>query len=207
MPWTVACQTPLPMGFPRQEYWNGLPFLPPGDFPDPGIEPASPALVGRFFTTEPPAFLHSVLCQFFPALLSLSLLPYSYSFKFPILLSLTVLVIYFQEIYKSYWDFKYLNLRGILQNTYLECLKVMTKEERLRIVKGQRDQRDVVAAALCFLEWDSSTEKGLDWKNGWNPSKVWILLKNYSYGVVIAPPLEQWLLSFSTLRLPWWLRW
>ena len=41
-------------GFPRQEYWSGLPFLPPGDLSDPGIEPASPILAGRFFTTEPP---------------------------------------------------------------------------------------------------------------------------------------------------------
>ena len=42
-PWTVARQAPLSMGFPRQEYWSGLPFPPPGDLPDPGIEPASPA--------------------------------------------------------------------------------------------------------------------------------------------------------------------
>ena len=41
-------------GFPRQEYWGGLPFPSPGDLPDPGIKPASPALSGRFFTTEPP---------------------------------------------------------------------------------------------------------------------------------------------------------
>ena len=47
-------QAPLSMGFPRQEYWSGLPCPPPGDLPDPGIEPASPALAGRFFTTEPP---------------------------------------------------------------------------------------------------------------------------------------------------------
>ena len=45
---TVACQTPLTMGFSRQEYWSGLPFPPPGDLPDPGIEPASLALAGRF---------------------------------------------------------------------------------------------------------------------------------------------------------------
>ena len=38
----------------RQEYWNGLPFLSLGDFPDPGIKPTSPALTGGFFTTEPP---------------------------------------------------------------------------------------------------------------------------------------------------------
>ena len=42
-PWTVACQAPLPMGFPRQEYWSGLPFLPPGDLSDVGVEPAAPA--------------------------------------------------------------------------------------------------------------------------------------------------------------------
>ena len=42
------------MGFPRQEYWSGLPYPSPGDIPDPGIEPTSPALAGGFFTTEPP---------------------------------------------------------------------------------------------------------------------------------------------------------
>ena len=47
-------QVPLSMGFPRQEYWSGLPFPSPGDLPDPGIKPKSPALAGRFFTTEPP---------------------------------------------------------------------------------------------------------------------------------------------------------
>ena len=52
--WTVAHQAPLSMGFPRQEYWNRLPFSSPGDLPDPGIELTSPALAGRFFTTEPP---------------------------------------------------------------------------------------------------------------------------------------------------------
>ena len=39
--WTVACQSPLPTGFPRQKYWRGLSFLPRGDLPDPGVEPAS----------------------------------------------------------------------------------------------------------------------------------------------------------------------
>ena len=43
-PWTAARQAPLSMGFPKQEYWSGLPFSPPGDLPDPGIEPRSPAL-------------------------------------------------------------------------------------------------------------------------------------------------------------------
>ena len=52
--WTVACQAPLSMGFPRQEYWSGLPFPPSGDLPDPGIEHVFPALADRFFITEPP---------------------------------------------------------------------------------------------------------------------------------------------------------
>ena len=42
------------MVLPRQEYWSRLPFPPPGDLPNPGIECTSPALAGRFFTTEPP---------------------------------------------------------------------------------------------------------------------------------------------------------
>ena len=41
--WTVACQVSRPMGFPRQEYWSKLLFPSPGDFPDPGIKPESPA--------------------------------------------------------------------------------------------------------------------------------------------------------------------
>ena len=52
-PRTVARQPPLSMGFPRQEYWNGLPYPFPGDLPDPGIKPPSPALAGIVFTTEP----------------------------------------------------------------------------------------------------------------------------------------------------------
>ena len=52
-PWTVASQAPLSMGFPRQEYWSGLSFPSPGDLHNPGIEPVSLALSGRFSTTEP----------------------------------------------------------------------------------------------------------------------------------------------------------
>ena len=51
-PWTIACQVPLSMEFSREEYWSVLPFPPPGDLPDPGLEPTSlvsPALAGRFF--------------------------------------------------------------------------------------------------------------------------------------------------------------
>ena len=49
-PWTVSCQVPLFMAFPRQEYWTGLPFSPPGDISSPEMESPSPALAGRFFT-------------------------------------------------------------------------------------------------------------------------------------------------------------
>ena len=52
--WTTACQAPLFMEFPKQEYWSGLLFPSPGDLPYPGIKPSSPAWAGRFFTTEPP---------------------------------------------------------------------------------------------------------------------------------------------------------
>ena len=53
-PRAVARLTPLSMGFPRQEYWSGLPFPSLGDLPDPGMEPMSLALAGIFFITEPP---------------------------------------------------------------------------------------------------------------------------------------------------------
>ena len=55
--WTVACQVPLSVGFSRQEYRSGLPFPPPGDIPDPGTKPTSPALAGGFFTTELPGII------------------------------------------------------------------------------------------------------------------------------------------------------
>ena len=51
-PWTAAHQAPLSIGFPRQESWSGLSFLPPGDLSNPGIQPMvpmSPALQGDFF--------------------------------------------------------------------------------------------------------------------------------------------------------------
>ena len=55
--WTVTCQAPLSVGFSRQEYWNGLPCPPPGDLPNPGIEPKplkSPALQADSFPLVPP---------------------------------------------------------------------------------------------------------------------------------------------------------
>ena len=71
IPWTAAHQTPLSMEFSRQEYWNGLTFLSPGDLPDPGIERGSPALQADSILSEPPnplkilksESLHKLLCQ------------------------------------------------------------------------------------------------------------------------------------------------
>ena len=51
--WTVVSQASLSMGFPRQEYWSGLPFLSPGDLPDSGIEPGSPALQEDSLPSKP----------------------------------------------------------------------------------------------------------------------------------------------------------
>ena len=49
---TVACQAPLSMGISRQEYWSGMPFPSPGDLPDAGIEPGSPALQANSLPSE-----------------------------------------------------------------------------------------------------------------------------------------------------------
>ena len=59
--WTVARQAPLSMGFSRQEYWSRLPFPSPGDLPDPGIEPGSPALQADTLSSEPPGELKHII--------------------------------------------------------------------------------------------------------------------------------------------------
>ena len=56
-PWTVACQALLSMGFPRLEYWSGLPFPSPGDLPNPGTEPRSPVLQVDSLPTEQRGYL------------------------------------------------------------------------------------------------------------------------------------------------------
>ena len=53
----------VPGIFFSQEHWSRLPFLPPGHFPDPGIEPLSPALAGKFFTSEPPGHIRSQIAN------------------------------------------------------------------------------------------------------------------------------------------------
>ena len=73
--WTVGLQAPLSMEFSRQESWSGSLFPPPGDIPDPGIKPASHALAGRFFTTEPPG--KPCLCPNFLLFLRMPVMLYS----------------------------------------------------------------------------------------------------------------------------------
>ena len=89
-PGTVAHQAPLSMGSSKQEYWSGLPFSSPGDLPDAGNKPVSPALAGGFFTSEPPEkslslslFLYMCVCvcvcvsvQFNYSVMSYSLQPH-----------------------------------------------------------------------------------------------------------------------------------
>ena len=58
-PWTVAYKASPSMGFPRQEYWSGLPFPSLGDLSDPGIKPGSPALQADALTSEPPGKLYN----------------------------------------------------------------------------------------------------------------------------------------------------
>ena len=80
-PWTVAHQAPLSKRFPRQAYWSGLPFPPPGHPPDPGIKPRSPALAGSFFTIWATMEVNTSLCiwyatidlanEFFPILVNM----------------------------------------------------------------------------------------------------------------------------------------
>ena len=86
-PGTVAHQGPLSMEFSRQEYWSGLPFPSPGDFPDPGIEPKFPTLQADSLPTEPPGK---------PLTLGRS----TSNFRFTLLLSLVQnLIVLFKEDY------------------------------------------------------------------------------------------------------------
>ena len=62
-PWTGAHQASPSTGFSRQEYWSGLPFASPGDLPNPGIEPGSPALQADPLPSEPPGKPHWWACQ------------------------------------------------------------------------------------------------------------------------------------------------
>ena len=84
----------LSIGFPKQEYWSGLPFPSPGSLPNPGIKPRSPTLAGRFFTAEPPILLFFFFFFFFfwgnHILFSLCVLIHHYYSFLRILLNFTI---------------------------------------------------------------------------------------------------------------------
>ena len=69
-PMDCSPQAPLSIGFPRQEYWSGLPLPSPGDLSDPGIKPVSPILAGRVFTPEPPGTSHQIRLLLYDLLLT-----------------------------------------------------------------------------------------------------------------------------------------
>ena len=78
------------MGFPRQEYWSGLPILCPGDLPNPGTEPVSPALAGGFFATEPQG----------KPILTLSILPkLLYSLNFMLIQTVIIFISLIKKFY------------------------------------------------------------------------------------------------------------
>ena len=79
-PWTVACQAPLSIGFPRQECWSGLPFPSPGDLPNPGIEPRSPALQADSLPAELPGNVSIKHLYFFFDEMSANLLTLTLTF-------------------------------------------------------------------------------------------------------------------------------
>ena len=83
-PWTVAFQVPLSKGFPRQEYWNALPFPSPGDLPNPGIESESPASVGNSLSLTHQGRPKHWLSQHYLANLYKSISPHSNSTHIPI---------------------------------------------------------------------------------------------------------------------------
>ena len=94
IPWTVAYQAPLSMGISRQEYWTDCHFLL-GDLPDLEIKPASLALAGGFFTTEPPGKPHEILCVPFNS--EVFFLPLSGSPDWPSDLNLLVIIFLVQD--------------------------------------------------------------------------------------------------------------
>ena len=118
-PWTVSCQVPLSMGFFRQEYWSGVPFPSPEDLSDSGIKltfPASPALAGRFLTTQPSGKLGKKL-----------ILEWIYQL---VRIWGTLWFIYIYIIYILYICMMMLYIYDVLYiYTYYQCIITMSKQK------------------------------------------------------------------------------
>ena len=120
---TVDRQAPLPMEFPRQECWSGLPIPSPPELPDPGIEPMSPVapeLAGRFFTTEPPGM---------PTIYELLWKVVIYQWRFRIIVVIEVLTHLFSSVCEysstisSYSGPRIISLHSLFVNA--SCLVVL----------------------------------------------------------------------------------
>ena len=108
MSWTVAYQAPLSVGFSKQEYWSGLPFPSPGDLPDPGIKPGSPALQADALPSKPPGNVPVYILLYFK---HRSRMVRNFSSK-----SLLVILFYFlcahDKLVKEYCGHSYYHHRG-----------------------------------------------------------------------------------------------
>ena len=83
-PWTVAYQAPPSMGFSRQECWSGLPLPSPGDLPNPGIEPGSPALQADALLSEPLQYLWISVCLVTSVVFQLFATPWTVAHQAPL---------------------------------------------------------------------------------------------------------------------------
>ena len=131
IPWTVAHQAPLSLGFPRQEYWSGLPCPPPGDLPDPGIEPSShtsPALAGGFFTTSTTWKPSNILLAFIQVTVNISRIGIITVIKVNILLCL-MFVAEWKGREKNLPAFSAAEIRWRLQFSQLSLLCVDEKRD------------------------------------------------------------------------------
>ena len=126
IPWTVACQAPLSMGFSRQEYWSGLPCPSSGDLPDPGVEPRSPALQQILYhlNHQGSPYTHILcLCNYLPMYLFLKFLYIIFS---NLMAQCTAGTFYLEQQYCSGQSISPLStLRQSLSISYLICIKTM----------------------------------------------------------------------------------
>ena len=108
--WTIALQAPLSKKFSKQEHWSRLPYPPPGDLPDPGIEPVplmSPAMAGRFFTTRATWDGMLIIIEYI-------------SYLWRLLLIFLVVLIFLMNVLVSFWILKYLYSRHKLSLDMVE---------------------------------------------------------------------------------------
>ena len=106
--WTVARQALLSMGFSRQEYWSGLPFPPPGDLPDPGIEPWSPSLQTDSSLSEPPGKL-SIFCNLLFFCFGFWVISSVWSYSVSIEFFFFTIFLFFRNLCSWFWIFYFMD--------------------------------------------------------------------------------------------------